>query len=217
MDLHACLQKTINLIDTKYILCLAKPEQQKRTTKYSLEDDNVCGITTGGKENCEWDCIPSGSFYRNPECLIDCFDEDHCAVKAIKDYLAANGICKGSFLGALYSDFFPTSTIECEYAVKILLLSNNETIYIFYTSRGIFNEDSLQSLRENETCIYDVHKRSAFVYNTLQALILSSSDLQVFQNWFYFMAKFLSGFTESLTSIILPFPYTMDRLHPGFR
>ena len=81
---------SLNLILNIFSIYLAKPEQQKRTTKYSLEDDNVCGITTGGKENCEWDCIPTPyGIYQNPECLIDCFDEDHCAVKAFKDYVEA--------------------------------------------------------------------------------------------------------------------------------
>ena len=42
-----------------------------------LEDDEFCGITTGGKENCEWDCIPSSSkqgIYLNPECMLDCVE-----------------------------------------------------------------------------------------------------------------------------------------------
>ena len=44
----------------------------------------MCGVTTGGSENCEWDCIPlGGGFYSNPECLLDCFPEGHCVKKLL--------------------------------------------------------------------------------------------------------------------------------------
>ena len=49
-----------------------------------LEDDAFCGIATGGKENCEWDCIPSFSkqgLYLNPECMLDCFNRDQITVQ----------------------------------------------------------------------------------------------------------------------------------------
>ena len=47
--------------------------------QYQLEDDPMCGVTTGGKEECFWDCniipTPMPSTYENlitnPECLRD--------------------------------------------------------------------------------------------------------------------------------------------------
>ena len=40
----------------------------------------MCGITTGGKENCYWDCTfvtdpYVGSLITTPECLLDCYEE----------------------------------------------------------------------------------------------------------------------------------------------
>ena len=195
------------------ILCLDKPEKhQTRTSKYRLENDDICGITTGGKENCEWDCIPSSSFsfYKNPECLIDCFDEDHCAVKAINDYRAANGICRGNSF-VLDNNELPTSTLQCEY--ESFINDNDFPLNVTLTKRGIFNEDTLQLLKDNETCIYDVYQKSEFMIYTMQILIFTSSDLRVFQNWYYFAAKFIFGFPA--ISSFLPFPN--DRLHPGLR
>ena len=54
-------------------------------TKFKLENDPMCGITTGGREECFWDCEltqglyhkfkPAGPIIKNPGCLQDCFDE----------------------------------------------------------------------------------------------------------------------------------------------
>ena len=39
----------------------------------------MCGITTGGKEECFWNCdignTVNGLIVSNPECLLDCFEE----------------------------------------------------------------------------------------------------------------------------------------------
>ena len=48
--------------------------------RYRLENDPMCGETTGGREDCFWDCeiINSrvyGPIISNPECLLDCFEE----------------------------------------------------------------------------------------------------------------------------------------------
>ena len=159
-----------------------------------MENDDACGITTGGEENCEWDCIPTpfGGYYINPECLIDCFDENHCAFKALKDYEAAGGICKESNL-TYFGRFLPTTTTKCEY-VK----------YGFFqiTSRGIFSQATLDLLMQNETCIYDVYKKSVKMYSTFQILMFTSSSMEVLQLWFYLSLKIFGGYF---------------RLHPGQR
>merc|ERR1712223_1254657 len=47
--------------------------------KPKLENDAMCGITTGGQDECWWDCMiisgseVSGQAITNPECLRDCF------------------------------------------------------------------------------------------------------------------------------------------------
>ena len=68
-----------------------------------LEDDPMCGVTTGGAEECYWDCnvvrapdeapLYAAGVYSNPECLLDCFAPDHCISKLIRDYLRAGGTC----------------------------------------------------------------------------------------------------------------------------
>ena len=207
--------------DTNYF-SLAQSDHQNRRPKYKLENDNVCGITTGdGKENCEWDCISSlGTFYQNPECLIDCFEAEHCAVKAINDYIEAGGICRGSINGNIDQNVWPTSTKRCEYQTVFFNDTNddvNDDYSLTFTSRGIFKEETLKSLTNNQTCIYDVHRKSPFVYNTISFLVLTSSSLEVYQYWYYFSAKFIAGLAEEVLSLVLPLPFTSTRLHPGFR
>ena len=47
--------------------------------RFELKDDPLCGITTGGREDCFWDCeievFGNGPIVSNPECLLDCFPE----------------------------------------------------------------------------------------------------------------------------------------------
>ena len=51
------------------------------TPIYKLENDPMCGMTTGGKEECFWDCnidskgIGNGPLISSPECLLNCFPE----------------------------------------------------------------------------------------------------------------------------------------------
>ena len=200
-----------------------------------MENEDVCGLTTGsGKENCEWDCISSlGSFYQNPECLIDCFEADHCAVKAIKDYQEAKGICKGTTLAETdgINNVLPTSIIDCVYDTFDFLDENGTFLFnITYPDSGIFSEDTLQALRNNETCIFDVFQKSPVVYNTIELLVYTSSNLRVYQDWYYFSGKLISGFPTDILSILLPCtrthtcntgrirPLSLNtRLHPGFR
>ena len=73
---------------------------------YALENDTMCGVPTGGKDECFWDCIPNHRefspnvgykqhyrYYVNPECLKDCFPEKHCVNLLLDDYVAAGGAC----------------------------------------------------------------------------------------------------------------------------
>ena len=47
--------------------------------RYKLENDPMCGLTTGGREDCFWDCdigqTLNGAIISTPECLLDCFAE----------------------------------------------------------------------------------------------------------------------------------------------
>lgn len=45
--------------------------------RHKLENDQMCGITTGGSVDCIWDCDVAigrnGPIITTPECLMDCF------------------------------------------------------------------------------------------------------------------------------------------------
>ena len=56
---------------------------------YKLENDPMCGTTTGGQRQCFWDCEfwsdpYFGTLISNPECLEDCYPE--VMFLAIKSY-----------------------------------------------------------------------------------------------------------------------------------
>ena len=76
------------------------PQLLEPAPLYKLENDPQCGLTTGGQEDCFWDCdiVPqSGPFpllidsepfkvtnaITNPECLLDCFHE----VSSVSNFL----------------------------------------------------------------------------------------------------------------------------------
>ena len=197
-----------------------------------LENDFACGITTGGKENCEWDCSPDYIgfvYWRDPSCLTDCFPKGHCASKVLDDFKNAGGICGGSsflppgtFVGNGHS--IPNTTkINCEY--QTVPTPTGGTLSI--TTKGIFSEDTLLSLLDNESCIYDVHRKNPRVWNTITILVQTSSNPQVLFQWLYFSARHIRGLSETdilsqLSSIGqlsiggLPLPFSA-RLLPGLR
>ena len=54
----------------------------------------MCGLTTGGREECDWDCDVAffGQFFgpevteiANPECLRDCFKDVPCVGMILDD------------------------------------------------------------------------------------------------------------------------------------
>ena len=53
-----------------------------------LESDAMCGVTTGGREECYWDCglfndPYLGVLVNNPECLLDCYQPVSTEMKRI--------------------------------------------------------------------------------------------------------------------------------------
>merc|ERR1711976_21330 len=83
---------------------------------YELKNEDDCGIVTGGREECHWDCeivfTDDDRFrVRNPECVKDCFPPYHCANSLIDDYLNAGGICDGSLGTFLYPGVL--NTVPC--------------------------------------------------------------------------------------------------------
>lgn len=212
-------------LDRKYtFLFVAETESLPSSPRFKLEDDQLCGITTGGKENCEWDCI-SGTYgvgdiqlesylYGNIECLRDCFsEEDHCAVKVLNDLENSGGICGESFV-ASQQNILPTTEKECKYIEVI----NEQNITILYTTEGIFSEDTLESLNSDK-CIFDVHRKSQLITNTIIFLVISSSDIKTLEFWMTFQLRQILGLSdEDIDSIYGDIDSNMEtKLHPGFR
>ena len=173
-----------------------------------MENDPLCGITTGGNENCEWDCEPfyfATPLYYNPECFIDCFEEGHCARKILNDYINANGICFNSF-NEVFGDILPrTNNTNCQ----------TTTINgVTYTTDGIFSDDTLASIYENETCIFDIHRKSVSLFNTVTYIVYTSSDIQAYRYWAYFVGRYLNGVSDSMVTDTLP---PLIRLNPNLR
>ena len=159
----------------------------KLPTRFKLEDDSMCGVTTGGSDNCEWDCIPlGGGFYSNPECILDCFPKGHCVEKLLQDYLSVGGICGESSFGDQIKEILPTSSKDCEY-ITIPIGENN--VPHNFTISGILKKETLDALYENENCIYDVHRKSSSVYGTISILVYTSSNILAIRNWFFLAAK----------------------------
>ena len=84
--------------------------------KYHLSSDPQCGLTTGGREECWWDCQieyvqdpgPRRGFYQfitNPLCLSDCYPPGHCLSSLLADY-EAQGRVQSKKLKTKYSLFF---------------------------------------------------------------------------------------------------------------
>ena len=82
------------------VMSILKIPQEQGT----FESHRLCGIPTGGSQECNWDCKLGyqGYVFSNPECLKDCFPTNHCVNRILKDFIEAGGICDKN-----YSDFYP--------------------------------------------------------------------------------------------------------------
>ena len=78
---------------------------------HKLENDPMCGRTTGGQEECTWDCefdaaasisfLSSGINITNPECLRDCFEDVQKVQHSCINILLDNTACTGETEAAL--------------------------------------------------------------------------------------------------------------------
>ena len=184
-------------------------------TRYTLDDDPFCGLTTGGDENCEWDCYSfyfAVPYYSNPECFLDCFKDDHCVGKALQEYIIADGVCGGSSAYDIIFNYGNISpNVECQY--ETFEVNGNNVIF---TTKGIFSEETLSLLNEDE-CILDVYKKSPKIWNTFAFLVYTSSNLPTFIKWTIFYQRNVRGLSEDDIQAILPQLPMQPRLQPGLR
>ena len=179
-----------------------------------MKDDPVCGLTTGGDESCEWDCEPdvyAGPYFENPECLLDCFNDDTCGKKAIQEYIDARGLCGGSSSYDLFFNYGNISpTVTCQY--QTFDVNGN---MVTFTTAGIFSQETLALLNEDE-CILDVYKKSPKLSNTFAYLMYTSSDLPTYIKWTIFYQRNIRGLSDDDIQALLP-PTIQPRLQPGLR
>lgn len=178
-----------------------------------MEDDPFCGLTTGGSENCEWDCehdYYAVAYYAPPECMLDCFEDNTCGKKAIQEYIDVGGVCHESSAYNLFPSYYHNQlNAECQYAT----LDVNGTLMLTFTTVGIFSQETLSLLNEDE-CIRDVYKKSPKLANTFAWLVYTSSDLPTYSKWYFFYQRFIRGLSEE---DILPLLPVQPRLQPGVR
>lgn len=158
-----------------------------------LEDDPMCGLTTGGKEECIWDCerlnfvatasnvtstvssVLSGVTFKNPLCLEDCFARDHCITRLFTDFKNAGGVCDGASVieGVEEYTFAPEGTC---------ILRPGPEIYSNIILKGICLPETEAALLDPK-CIYDAGSRGPTYWETLWRLITLSCRSQVGNKW----------------------------------
>ena len=182
---------------------------------YKLEDDPICGVTSGGREECDWDCQPLDlntntnidqdflgvitifseiffglpeRIFTNPQCLEDCFPEDHCLNTLINDFTSAGGICEGNIfdLGILPTTnnctFFDWVTIFQPFFDSISSIFPPDFIELVISllpkiiTDGICSEATFSAIINVPACASMLEK-SPFVLNTFVYLLLNSCSI----------------------------------------
>ena len=159
-----------------------------------LEDDPMCGVTTGGREECVWDCevinfaesdgfvtstgssVLAGVTFKNPLCLEDCFAKDHCVTKLFTDFKAAGGICDGASIvkGLEEYTFAPEGTCN--------LRPGAIGPHIDFIFRGICSHETERALRDPK-CIFDASARGPTYWETIWRLITLTCNSFVQLKW----------------------------------
>ena len=143
-----------------------------RQTRYRLENDPSCGVTTEGQPECWWKYEVHGRFLLPPSCISDCYAADHCLSSLIADYQAAGGICQGSELDLYYPGLFNVSDQPCEF-------DDNGRIV-----RGLCSDRTKELLSDQENCVYPIYSRKESLTETTYELIKSMCDYQTSKNFY---------------------------------
>jgi len=149
-----------------------------------LENHPMCGVTTGGKEECYFDCtvvstIGSGQLIENLPCLQDCFltGPDSCLTSLLNDVIN-NGICNLPLGPGIY----PFG--EC-------VISGSTIISGTCT-------DTTGDLLKTEECRRVVFEQQSFVWATLLELIYNSCTDDVGSFYSDFQISNLPSSTRNL-------------------
>ena len=128
----------------------------------------MCGTTTAGSGECYWDCrvvLARGSFplFSNPECLQDCFPQDHCVNRLLNHYVTEGGICNVQTqfdLTAIYP-IVPDVMGQC---------FNNTT----GLPKGLCSDETEELLKDDNNCFFEtIDQNPPMLANTIFSLNLT--------------------------------------------
>ena len=136
----------------------------------------MCGLTTGGVEECWWDCdfkrvqrfMSPGEFeifIDNPTCLADCLPQ--CVSSLLADYQSAGGTCTGS-CGA-YPGVYPVSD-QCEFDDDGFL------------TKGLCSDTTQTLLSDPQNCINPIFNLTERIFDSVRCLVNSMCDRETWQN-----------------------------------
>ena len=143
-----------------------------KQNKYRLENDPGCGLTTGGRAECWWNCYQYVIFVLPPACLSDCYPADHCLSALIAEYQAVGGVCRGSYLDIVYNGVFNVSDQHCDVDVA----STNVV-------KGLCSNRTQELLRDQGNCVIPVWNQKEYILNTARDLIGSMFGQQTLENF----------------------------------
>ena len=166
--------------------------QSGEASRYTLDNDPQCGVSSRGRAECDWDCeaklatAESGAMFKHPECLDDCFPPDHCITKFIEDFKRAGGVCQGSpgtwFCNPECNFYKPSTntacTIENPLSEDPPFMGAPSAIIV----EGICSDDTEEALT-TEQCVFDTFEKSPVIYNTIWRLIRNTCRQTVFDFW----------------------------------
>ena len=161
------------------------------THRHRLENDPMCGLVTGGREECWWDCHTEIREFTwrpweeaefvvhitNPSCLEDCYPPDHCLSSLLADYKAAGGVCQGSFLDVTFPGLYPVSDKPCE-------LHEDDGYYYDYEVRtGLCSQQTEELLLDQENCIHPLVSQTFDIWQTTDDLIYSLCSADIYNDF----------------------------------
>ena len=175
--------------------------------KPKLQNDPQCGLATGGKEECFWDCpvlrfsnLTFLQITNEPSCLTDCFLPNSSVRILLNDYQKAGGICKGSFGDVFYTGVFPISnTVACDIDPASGLIMPGTGICSPAMQDALIND--LQPI------VLAVYSKPYMIYATLQLLTVSMCD-----------AVAIAAIQDLLPNLFTRFPPVFNAVeYEGFR
>ena len=174
--------KSFCQIKNSYVFNHTEPEKPTQE-RYSLENHPLCGITTGGREECWWkpgcyEDIDKG-FFLPPNCLAECYPADHCLSSLIRDYQAAGGICPNSELDVTYPGVFNVSEQSCE--VDYDEGAGGEW---GWPVRELCSNLTKELLKDQENCIIPLYTWKQSIWNTARRLVQSMCDYQTLVDFY---------------------------------